>query len=255
MDRFRTGASSQFSPGGIRIDAQHPAPVGPEQPHGQLTDQAEAGHHDRLAHGWLQETNALQRDRANHGERRLLVADFVRDARTQIDRDAHHLGMLAVARHPIADLEPADAGAGLQDDAHVAVAERQRLIELVPDGLQGGNHPVGADLVEHRAQLVRLLAGFLDQAGLAEVEEHALGAGRDQRAGGAEEHVAGFHVRARDLGELDFAGCEVLKDLPHGAGFSSTAKIFARKFASAANRFTTRSYVSPATKRALEATA
>ena len=166
----------------------------------------------------------------------------------------HHLGMLPVARHPIADLEPADAGAGLQDDPHVAVAERQRLIELVPDGLQGGNHPVGADLVEHRAQLVRLLAGFLDQAGPAEVEEHALGAGRDQRAGGAEEHVAGFHVRARDLGELDFAGCEVLEDLPHGAGFSSTAKIFARKFASAANRFTTRSYVSPATKRALEAT-
>ena len=62
------------------------------------------------------------------------------------------------------------------------------------------------------------------------------------------------HLRTRDLGELDFAGCEVLKDLPHGAGFSSTAKIFARKFASAANRFTTRSYVSPATKRALEAT-
>ena len=83
VNDFGARAPGQLEPRGIRIDAEHPAPVGPEQPHGQLTDQTEAGDDDRLAHGRLQEANALQRDRADHRERRLLVADVVRDARAQ----------------------------------------------------------------------------------------------------------------------------------------------------------------------------
>jgi hypothetical protein len=82
--------------------------------------------------------------------------------------------------------------------------------------LQRRHEAVGLDLVEDHPHLVGLLAGLLDPAGLAELDEHALGADRHERAGRAHEQVSALHGWARNLGDLGRAILEGLQDLFHG---------------------------------------
>ena len=89
--------------------------------------------------------------------------------------------------------------------AYVAVAHGQRLAQHVAHRLQRGHQPVGADLVQHHAHLVGLLAGLVDQTSLAEVHQHALGAGRDQRVGTADQQLATASAWTRDFGDFGSA--------------------------------------------------
>ncbi len=70
---------------------------------------------------------------AEHREGRRVVVDFVGHPRTEVLRHAHHLGMRAVGRHAVAEREPSTPCADLDHRADIAVAERQRLIELAAD--------------------------------------------------------------------------------------------------------------------------
>ena len=99
--------------------------------------------------------------------------------------------------------------------AHVAVTQGQRLIQLVAHRLQRAHQPVGADLVQHHADFVGLLAGLVDEAGLAEVNQHALSAGGNQCARSADQQPATASAWAGDIGDFSDAGFEVLEDLFH----------------------------------------
>jgi hypothetical protein len=121
--------------------------------------------------------------------------------------------MRAVAGHPVARSELGHAGADFQHPPDVAVAQGQRLIQPAEDRLQRRQEAVGADLLEHLLDLLGLAAGLGDQAGAAELDQHALGAGGNQAAGGLDEHVTRPDAGAGQIGYLDLAGPKMLEDL------------------------------------------
>ena len=77
----------------IDVDAENAAAMGAQQLHGQQADQAEPADDDALAERRLREPHALQRDRGDHREGGLVVADTFGHARAQVDRPYDHLGV------------------------------------------------------------------------------------------------------------------------------------------------------------------
>jgi len=63
--------------------------------------------------------------------------------------------------------------------------------------------------------LVGLLARLLQKVRLAELDQHALGAGRDQRRARLDEKRVGPHPRRGQLRDFHFSAAKVLEDLPH----------------------------------------
>ena len=90
-----------------------------------------------------------------------------------------------------------------------------RFIELGPHRIQRGHQPVGADLRDHLALLVRLLARLVDKARLAEFDQHALGARRHQARVRADQQLARPDTGARYLRQARFTGLQILEYLPH----------------------------------------
>ena len=215
---LRAEPAGEREPPGVHVDAQHAAAVRPQDLHGDEADEAEPRHHHRLAERGLDQADALQRDGAQHGEGGALVVHAVGDAGAEVLRHDHGFGVLAVRDHALADREALDPGAHLEHPADVAVAERQRLVELALHGLERGGHAVRAHLLEHLADLVRLLAHLLEQRAAAEVHQHPLGAGGDQRDGGADQQGARAGGRAGHLRDRGRAVAEALEDLLHSAG-------------------------------------
>ena len=72
----------------------------------------------------------------------------------------------------------------LQHLANVTVPERQRLLQLVARGIQRWHHHIGLDFINHHAHLVGLLPRLVDPAGLAELDQHALGTSGDRSVRG-----------------------------------------------------------------------
>lgn len=157
--------------------------------HRHQADQSEAGGDDRLAELRARQPDALERDGAEHGEGRFVVGHGVGHMRAEVDRYGHGLGMLAVGDYPVAGSEARNTRAGLQHRPDIAVAERQRLVELVEHGFERRRQPVDPDLVERLAHLVGLLARLADEAGLTEIDQHPLRAGGNQRVGSADQHL------------------------------------------------------------------
>ena len=212
VDGFGAKVARQGQLGRVEVDAQYPAALGAQQLHRQQANQPQTGDHHRLAQGGGDQADALQGDGADDSEGRGLVRHPVGDARAEVDRHCHHLGVLAVGDDPVADgkarftpLPPRGGGVGGEggggrrptgihrltiatDPRHhpdLAIAQGQGLLQLVAHRGQGRRQAVGPDLVQYLAHLVRLLAGLLQGIGLAEVDQHAFGAGGDQGAGGA----------------------------------------------------------------------
>jgi hypothetical protein len=192
------------------------AALGLEQLHGHQANQTQARDHHGLAQRGLHQADALQRYGAQHRERGGFVGHRVGHLGAQVHRHGHHFCVLAVAGHAVAHGKTGDARAHFHHFAHVAVAHGQRLVQLVAHGLDGGHEAVGADLVQHHAHLVGLLPRLVDEAGLAEVHQHALRAGRDQRARGADQQLPATDARARHFGHFGGAVFEVLQNLFHG---------------------------------------
>ena len=130
---------------------------------------------------WLGQTDSLERDGCNHGECCAFIVNRIGNPGAKILGYTDNLGMGAVGDHAVAGLEFGDAGAGFENDAGIGVAESDGLVELRLNGFDSREQTVGSDLIKHHAYFVGLLAGFFEPIGFAEVEEHALGSGRDER--------------------------------------------------------------------------
>ena len=97
----------------------------------ELTDEAEAHHHDGLAGSGVDESQALQCDGGERREGRVFVGDGVGDARgeSRIGRD--HFGVRRIGDDAVARGEAGDL-TRLEDLADVAIAERDRLRRKKP---------------------------------------------------------------------------------------------------------------------------
>ena len=88
----------------------------------------------------------------------------------QRDIDCHNLGMFPVRNNAIAHRDASHSRAHIHHDAGVAVAERQRLIQLIEDGFKGRHNSIRSCLIEHGLHLVWLQACLLDQTGFTEFQ-------------------------------------------------------------------------------------
>ena len=121
--------------------------------------------------------------------------------------------MLPVGNHTIADRDAAHSSARIHYDADIAIAERQRLVQLIENGFDCRQNPIGSGLVEDHLHFVRLLACFFDQAGFAEFNEHALGTRRHKRTGRTDQHLAARERGTRNVGDLSDPSSKVLQNL------------------------------------------
>jgi hypothetical protein len=218
IDRLRAEPACHLQLARIEVDSEHSAPMRAQELRGHDANQPHAGHHDRLAERRLHEPNALQGDRAQHRKRCLFVGDSFGDLCAEIDRHTDDLRVLAVARDAIADRESSHASPDGDHLADIAVSERERLVELVEDGLDRRHDAVGLHLVEHHPHLVGLLARLLDPPSLPKLDHHALSANRDERARCANQQVAASCPWTWNICDFCRASSERLKNLLH-AGF------------------------------------
>src|SRR5690606_26016871 len=98
--------------------------------------------------------------------------------------------------------EAADSRPDFDHLADIAITHCQRLIELVADSFDRRHQTVGAHLVDYRLDAIRLLTRLVYQAGFAEIDQHALGTGRNKRAPGADEQMSATHLGGRNLSKL-----------------------------------------------------
>ena len=213
IDRFDSERTCQRQPLRIDVDAEHRTAVRAQQLRRQQSDQAQSADHDALAESRRGEPNPLQRDRSHDGERRRIVVDVVGNPRAQVCRDGHDLGVLPVRSDPVAEREAADPGADVEHGTDVAVAQRQRLVELCAHRLVGRGETVGAHLLDDLFHPFRLLAGLVDQVCAPELEQHPLGAGRDQRAAGPNQELPRTAARRGNVFEQRAAGPQILENL------------------------------------------
>ena len=103
--------------------------------------------------------------------------------------------------------------AGIKDFAHVAVAERDRLRELAADGGDRREESLAADLGEDRAEFLGLLAGLAQPTTAAELDQHPLGAERDQRTPGAHEQAAATRTGSGHVEEFGATRTQMLDEL------------------------------------------
>ena len=120
---------------------------------------------------------------------------------------ADDLRMGTVGGDAIANGKAGHALAHIQNHAGVAVAQGQGLIEPGADRLDGGQEAIGADLVQHLGHPLGLGPGLAQQTGLAELDEHALGAGGDQATACGDEEVAGATAQRGDISDFSCTGC------------------------------------------------
>lgn len=212
---FRPELRGQLQLLRVEIDGQHAAAVGTQQLHGQQADQAHAGHDEGLAQRGFGQADALQPDGRDDGEDGGFVVDLVRNARTEIAGHAHHIGVRAVRHDPVADLEALHARPHGVHRSDVAVAQRNRLVQLRADRAERGGQAIGGNLVEHHLDLFRLLPRLGQQRGAAEVHQHAFGAGGDQRGPRRGNDRARTGRHARGLHDIGRARAEILQNLSH----------------------------------------
>jgi len=199
----------------IRIDADDADAAGAENPDGELADEAEAHDDHRVARAGVDEPKALQRDGRERREGRMVVGDAVRDAdgERRIGRD--DLGVRGVGDDAVAGGEAGHL-ARVEHLADVAIAERNGLGELAADRGDGGEQSFRADLREHRAELLRLLTCLAQPAAAAELDEHALGAERDERTGRADEQSSATRAGGGHVEEFGATRTQMLDELAQG---------------------------------------
>ena len=157
------------------------AAIGHKDLYSQKPDETKACHHEVFSKSWLSQTDALEGNGSDHGERGSLVRHGLGNSGTQIGGNEHGLGMMTVTDHSVPDLEIcSQSGPDFRHPAYIAVTKRQGRIQLGKDGINSGHEPIGLDLVDDHPHLVRLLSGFLQVISLAEINKHALDARRNK---------------------------------------------------------------------------
>ena len=91
----------------IEIDAQHAAAIGPQQLHREQSDEAQSGHHERLAQRGRRQPDPLECYGTEHREGGGFIIHRIGNARHEIARHRDDLGMPAIRHHALARLEAA----------------------------------------------------------------------------------------------------------------------------------------------------
>ena len=209
------GLRGQTSSGGVRVDSQNPASVRAQELTSQLTDQPEPDDHEGLTQSGSRQTDSLQCHGAEHGERGIVISYLGRNLGRQIGGDQHRFGVRAVGYHAVAGRKVIHSGSNLQHLAHVAVAQRDRFIELGAHRFQRGQQSIGLDLLPGLFHPVGLLARLVQQVGLAELEQHPLRSSRDQADRRTHQQMARGHPGTGNLLELDLPVGEIVQELFH----------------------------------------
>ena len=176
----------------VRVDAQHLAAVGAQHLHRQQSDEAETGHHHALAQCGRKQADTLQADGADDGERGGCITHPVGNLGTQVVGHHDPLGMRAIGHHAVANPETGGIGAPvLANHTHMAIAQRQGLVEFAAHRIQCGEEPVRPDFVDHLPDFFRLLPRLLDPTRSSKLDQHALGAKGHERPRGIHQQGPG----------------------------------------------------------------
>src|SRR5690606_8631531 len=124
------------------------AAVRTQQLHREETDETSPGDDKGLAQSRLSETNPLQSDSAHHRESRGLVAHAVGNAGAEVPRHGYDVGVRPIRDHTVTGTKSLCPVRDVAHDAHVAVAERDRLTKLGADRAECGEQAVCPNLVE-----------------------------------------------------------------------------------------------------------
>ena len=107
--------------------------------HSHQPDEPQARYGHSFPKRRLRQAQALEADRTQHREHGRFVFDVVRDPHAQIFRHAHNSGMAAIGNYPIARSKLGNSLARLDHRAHIAVAQRQGLVQLAAHRVDRGH--------------------------------------------------------------------------------------------------------------------
>jgi hypothetical protein len=98
----------------------------------------------------------------------------------------------------------------------MTVTQRDWLRELAPDRGERGEEAFRANLREHYAEFLRLLACLAEPTAATELDQHPFRAERHQRARRADEQTAATRTRRGHVEELSATRAQMLDDLAQG---------------------------------------
>ena len=79
----------------------------------------------------------MQRNSAHDRKHGFVIRDIIGDACAQVARDRNQFGVRTIGYDSLADGEAAHVSADLGNDAHVAVAKWQRLVQFAAHRIDG----------------------------------------------------------------------------------------------------------------------
>ncbi len=203
----------------IEIDAENAAAGRLEDLHRQLAEQPQPDDGHRVAEPDLRRPHALQRDRAQRDEGRLVEAHALGDLHRQILRHEDRFGVRGVihprAGNAIADAKLLRARPHLAHRPRAAVAERQRRLQPRPHRVDRIPQPVALQLLQHLPHQIRPLLRLAHQRLLREIDRHLLRPRADQRCGIGHQHASAPADRLGNLVHLQHARAKVLNHLLH----------------------------------------
>ena len=124
----------------------------------------------------------------------------------------------ARARDAVPNLKcTACARADVQRGASAAIAKRNGHVQPIANGFNGGGDAVARGFVQHLSNKVRTLSSGIEQVSPARLDQHALGAGADQRPLVLDEQTRFRRQRRGHLHHARRARAAVLQYLFHAS--------------------------------------
>src|SRR5690606_12185034 len=107
--------------------------------------------------------------------------------------------MRTIRGNAISDTEPTHTRPDLNDLTDIAVAERERLIQLAAHRVERSPQTVRPDALENHTDPLRLESGLLQQICPSELHERPFGPGGHDRHSRLDQQCARLHLRERQL--------------------------------------------------------
>ncbi len=196
----------------VEVRREDAAACGAQQLHGELAEDPEPDHADRVAERRGGAAHALQRDRAERHGRRGVELDAVGHADREVDRNVDQLGVIGDARaragDAVADREPVDFRSRSDDDARRRVAGRQTGGELPADPLEGADEALVLRDLQRALRVLRLLQRAPVERKPRHGDARRLRADADARPLDPDEDAARRRDRRRHLLDGDAAAAD-----------------------------------------------
>ncbi|OQA25938.1 MAG: hypothetical protein BWY59_01568 [Verrucomicrobia bacterium ADurb.Bin345] len=218
LGEFRTHTARQLTTRRDGVGAQHPTLLRLEQRNGQLADEAEADHKGCVAELYAGQPDTLERDGAEHGERRVVERHIRRHMCTKMTGDAHDTRVRSVGSHAVTGLKPLNPRTACKHDAGGRVAHRHRRIEFLGDLREGVEEAFLFQLLDDAAHVVGAFARLAEERFARQFDRHLLRAGGNERESVGDQDVAGFGHRRGNRAQIQLSVADVLNDLLHWRG-------------------------------------